>query len=174
MARAEGRIVNQADLASILGVSPVTVRAWERKGCPVIERGARGRQASYNTAAVVQWREEQAALAASGDTSAMDMEEARRRKLAAEAALAEMELATKRGEYVLVDEVGAVVESEYSTIRANFMSMPGDVAADLEHLQAHEIEELLATKVAEILNELAADSTFAAENEAVASAGDGA
>jgi len=163
--RGEGQRVNQADLAAIFGVSTVSVRAWERKGCPVDEKGSKGRSSFYNTAAVARWREEQAALAATGDTNAMDMDEARRRKVAAEAALAEMELATKRGEYVLVEEVGQIVEAEYSTIRANFLSMPGDIASDLEHMQSAEIEELLATKVSEILNELAADSSFATEGQ---------
>ncbi len=161
--RGDGQKVNQADLAAIFGVTTVSIRAWERKGCPVVEKGSKGKSSFYNTAAVARWREEQAALAATGDTNAMDIEEARRRKVAAEAALAEMDLATRRGEYVLVEEVGVAVEAEYATIRANFLSMPGDIASDLEHLQSAEIEELLATKVSEILNELSADSAYATE-----------
>ncbi|MBP0440676.1 terminase small subunit [Tianweitania sediminis] len=164
--RTNGRLVSQVELAQLCGVKTTTIRVWERKGCPIHSKGSAGKASAYNTADVMRWREEQAALAATGDTNAMDMEEARRRKTAAEAALAEMELAIKRGEYVLVDEVGAVVESEYATIRANFSSMPGDIAGDLEHLQASEIEELLATKVSEILNELSADSEFASEDPA--------
>lgn len=161
-----GKNVSQLELASLFGVSVVTVRAWQRKGLPVLEKGGRGKPSIYNTAAVARWREEQAALAASGDTSAMDMDEARRRKTAAEAALAEMDLAIRRGEYVLIEEVGAAVEAEYATIRANFSSMPGDISGDLEHLRASEIEELLANKVSEILNELSADGEYATEGEA--------
>ncbi|MDX6806326.1 terminase small subunit [Terrihabitans rhizophilus] len=161
-----GRNVTQADLAALFGITVVTVRAWERKGLPIVAKGGKGKASTYNTAAVARWREEQVALAATGDTNAMDIEEARRRKTAAEAALAEMDLAIRRGEYVLVEAVGAVVEAEYATIRANFSSMPGDIAGDLEHLQASEIEELLATKVSEILNELSADSEYASEDTA--------
>lgn len=161
-----GQMVNQAELAAMFGVQPITIRAWERKGCPVEIKGGGGHRSKYNTAAVIRWREEQAALAATGDTNAMDMEEARRRKTAAEAALAELDLSVKRGEYVLIEEVGAVVAEEYATIRANFSSLPGDVAADLENLKAIEIQEILAAKVSEILNGLVADDTFASEGEA--------
>jgi phage terminase Nu1 subunit (DNA packaging protein) len=162
--RGEGQLVNQADLAAIFGVSVVTVRAWERKGCPVERKATRGKASAYNTAAVARWREEQAALAASGDLSAMDMEEAKRRKIAAEAALAEMELSLKRGELVAVEVVGSIVEEEYATVRANFMAMPGEISTDLEHLQATEIEELLTSKVTEILNALSADGQYAVED----------
>lgn len=163
-----GRTVNQAELASLFGVSTVTIRAWERKGLPVGRKGGTGKASSYNTAAVARWREEQAALAATGDTSAMDLEEAKRRKMAADAALAELDLSVKRGEYVLIEEVGAIVADEYATIRANFTSLPGDIAADLENLTAVEIQEALAAKVSEILNGLSADDSFAAEGEAEA------
>lgn len=160
-----GRTVNQAELAALFGVSTVTIRAWERKGLPVERKGGTGRASSYNTAAVARWREEQAALAATGDTSAMDMEEARRRKTAAEAALAELDLSIRRGDYVLIEEVGSIVADEYATIRANFTSLPGDIAADLENLTAVEIQEALAAKVSEILNGLSADDSFASEGE---------
>lgn len=162
---ADGMDLSQTDLARFFGVTPTTIRAWERRSCPVVRTGRKGVQAIYNTAAVIRWREEQAVLAASGDTAGMDMEEARRRKTAAEAALAELELSVKRGEYVEIEQVGRVVEDEYATIRANFTSLAGDIAADLENLKAVEIQEALAAKVSEILNGLSADDTYATEGE---------
>lgn len=161
-----GQLVNQAQLAALFGVQTVTIRAWVRKGCPEEVKGGGGKSAAYNTAAVIRWREEQAALAATGDTSAMDEADLKKRKLAAETGLAELDLSVKRGEYVLIDQVGALVEDEYSTVRANFTAMPGDIAPDLENLTAAEIQELLAAKVAEILDGLSADDTYAPEAEA--------
>jgi phage terminase Nu1 subunit (DNA packaging protein) len=158
-----GRSVNQAELAALFGVSTVTVRAWERKGLPVERKGGTGKPSIYNSAAVARWREEQAALAATGDTAAMDMDEAKRRKMAADAALAELDLSFKRGQAVMIEDVGAVVAEEYANIRANFTSLPGDVAADLENLKAVEIQEILAAKVSEILNGLSADDAYATE-----------
>lgn len=86
-----------------------------------------------------------------------------RTRLAKEQADAqEMRNAVTRGQLVPIEEVGQAVESEYSTVRANFLSMPGDLADDLVGLQAAEIEEQLASKVAEILHELSADTRYAA------------
>lgn len=169
-----GQIVSQGELAALFGVQALTIRAWVRKGCPEEAKGGRGRRASYDTAAVIRWREEQAALAATGDISAMDEAELKKRKLAAEMGLAELDLSVKRGEYVLIDQVGALVEDEYSTVRANFTAMPGDIAPDLENLTAAEIQELLAAKVAEILDGLSADYTYAPDREASQGAEGGA
>ncbi|MBB4287678.1 terminase small subunit [Roseospira goensis] len=159
----DGRIVSQTELAAIMGVTAMTVRAWERKGMPVARKGSRGRPGQYNTADVMRWRAEQAAQAATGDTNAMDMEEAKRRKTAAEAALAEMDLALRRGELVDVETVGRLVAEEYATVRANIMAMPGELAPDLEHLAVLEIEELLTSKITDILDALSADGQFAPE-----------
>lgn len=164
--KGEGRLVNQGELASIFGVQALTIRAWERKGCPVEKRGGAGKPSLYNTAAVARWREEQAAAAAAGDLSAMDIEEAKRRKLAAEATIAEMDLAVKRGELIPIDVIGAQVEDEYASVRANFMAMAGEIAADLEHRSTIEIEEMIASKVTEILDGLSADGQYATEDAA--------
>ncbi|WP_162409339.1 terminase small subunit [Acuticoccus sediminis] len=156
-----GRTVSQIELAALFGVAANTVRVWERKGCPAERSGVRGQASKYNTAAVIRWREEQAALAASGDLAAMDVEEARRRKIVAEAASAEIELDMKRRDLVPIELVGAAVEEEYSAVRANILALPGEVAADLEHRTASEIEELLYSKVVEILHALSVDGEYA-------------
>ena len=163
--KADGRLVNQAEMAQISGVQALTIRNWERKGCPVRKKGGRGKPAQYNTAEVMRWREEQVVLAAAGDLDAMDFEEARRRKLAAEAALAELDLSVRTREFVPIEEVGAQVAEEYANVRAKFLSLPGDVAADMEGLTTSEIQELLASKVSEILHELSADDDYVSENE---------
>lgn len=157
-----GRILSQAELAALLGIQPRTVRTWERRGCPVVERGKRGRPSKYNSADVIRWREEQAVLAVTGDVSGIDIDEARRRKTVAEAALAEMELATRRSDLVEIEQVGAAVEAEYAIVRANFTSLPGEIALDLENLPAVEIQERLSAKVSEILTELTADEAYSA------------
>lgn len=101
-------LVNQLELARLLGVDPGTIRTWQRQGMPIEKASTRrGDPNQYSVPAVVRWREEQARLAASGDLNAMDMEEARRRKLAAEAATAELALDERRG---VVVEVGVVME----------------------------------------------------------------
>lgn len=171
--RPDGRLATQSELAQIFAVTAQTVLAWERRGCPVEEKGTRGKATLYNTASVIRWRTERAVAASAGDMTAIDDAEARRRKLVAEATLAEMEVALKRGELVPLEIVGLQIENEYSLVRANFMSMAGEIAADLEGLEASEIEEILSTKVSEILNGLSADGDFAIESEAESGTPDG-
>lgn len=130
---AEAPPVSQVELASLLGLSTAAIRAWERQGCPVESKAKRkGDPTLYSVAAVVRWREQQAALAASGDLAAMDMEEARRRKLAAEAALVEIDLARRRGEVVEVAVIAAEVGSALSACRARLLGVGASVAPRLE------------------------------------------
>jgi phage terminase Nu1 subunit (DNA packaging protein) len=49
-------IVNRAELASLFEVSLPTVDAWVRKGCPVVERGGRGREWKFHFSEVFNWR----------------------------------------------------------------------------------------------------------------------
>lgn len=168
MARAQtGKIVSQTELAAILGVQPNTLKAWERKGMPTVRYSERtGQAAQYNTADVIRWREKERAAQALGDNREMEVEEAKRRKLAAEASSAEIDLEVKRGALVPVDEVAAIVEAEYSTVRANLMAMGGEIAPELEHLSSVEIEAKINTKVAEILKALSAEDQYVGEGEA--------
>lgn len=48
--------VNRAELAKIFDISLPTVDAWVRKGCPVEERGGRGREWKFHTSEVFNWR----------------------------------------------------------------------------------------------------------------------
>ena len=47
---------NRAQLANLLEVSLPTVDAWVRKGCPVVERGGRGREWKFFIPEVCNWR----------------------------------------------------------------------------------------------------------------------
>lgn len=49
-------VVNRAELATIFEVSLPTVDAWVRKGCPVVERGGRGRDWQFYCPDVFNWR----------------------------------------------------------------------------------------------------------------------
>ena len=125
--------VSQVELATLLDVTPKTIRAWQRQGCPVEAKGRRGVPSRYSVAAVVRWREDQVRLAAAGDLSAMDADEARRRKLAADAALAELELCRQRDEVVELEHVEKVVGAALATTRARLLQVGAKVApqADL-------------------------------------------
>jgi hypothetical protein len=92
-----------------------------------VQRG-RGVEYQINLGEVMRWREERAVHAAVGDTAKVDMEEARRRKVAAEAALAELELARQKGVVIHQDVVFAVVSDEFASVRARLRSIPAALA----------------------------------------------
>lgn len=123
-----GRRVNKGDLAAVFGVSLTTIGGWVRRGCPFLVAGSKTVPWEFDTAAVARWREQQAAIAAQGDTSDLDIDEAKRRKLAAEAALAEIDLARARGEVVEIEQVAEVIGEQFSALRARLMAMPSKVA----------------------------------------------
>ncbi len=56
--KSKGQVVNRADLANINGVSLPTIDDWVCRGCPVMQRGARGRAWQFNTAEVRNWRDD--------------------------------------------------------------------------------------------------------------------
>lgn len=128
----ESPLVSQVQLAGIFGVKTDTIRAWERAGCPVESKGTKGIASQYKPADVIRWREEQAALAASGDLSKLDMNEARRRKIAAEAANSEIDLARKRGDLVEVSIIAVDVGDALAAVVARLQAIGARLAPMLE------------------------------------------
>lgn len=165
-------IVNMGDLAVILGVSRATVQSWVKRGCPAVQKGRNGRPWQFNTAEVIEWRSQQIANAAIGETRSLDMDEAKRRKVAAEAAMAELELAQKKGELVEIESVGELIEEEYARVRARLLGLPVKVAPALEHADLAEREHIIRNAVIECLDELTADAAFPSGGEVEAGAGD--
>lgn len=151
--------VTQIELAELLGVTPKTIRAWERQGCPIEEKGKRGRPSRYSVAEVVRWREEQVRLAAAGDLSAMDMEEARRRKLAAEAAAAELALARERDEVVAIEIVAKEVGAALAACRSRLLQVGAKVAPQCELTpDAASVKELIDDAIFEALDEISGNA----------------
>jgi len=151
--------VSQLQLAELLGVTPKTIRAWERQGCPVEEKARRGKPSKYSIAAVFRWREEQARLAASGDLDAMDMEAARRRKLAAEAAAAELALARERDEVVEIELVSKEVGAALAACRSRLLQVGAKVAPQCELTpDAAAVKELIDDAIFEALDEISGDA----------------
>ncbi|EYD71798.1 MerR family transcriptional regulator [Limimaricola hongkongensis] len=148
-------LVSQTLIAGICGVTTDTIRAWERKGCPVERKGRKGVAAKYRPADVIRWREEQAALAASGNLAAMDMKEAQRRKVAAEAATAELNLAKAKGEVVAIDLVGREVGAALAACRARLMSIGASVAPKVDLApDTAAVKEMIDDAIYEALDEI--------------------
>jgi phage terminase Nu1 subunit (DNA packaging protein) len=154
--------VNKADLAQLMGVSSVTIGQWVSKGCPYVQKGALGKSWVFDVPEVVSWREEQVALQAVGDTKSLDIEEARRRKVAAEAALTELDLAKRKGELVEIEDVAQSVGEDYANLRAKLLSLPVKLAPQAAGISdAAELQDLAESLVHEALEELVSDGIYA-------------
>jgi phage terminase Nu1 subunit (DNA packaging protein) len=57
---AMGKLVNQTELAEIIGVTDVTLWEWQKAGMPIVKQGDRGQANEYDTVAVIAWKEERA------------------------------------------------------------------------------------------------------------------
>lgn len=139
----------------MFGVSHPTVRAWVRRGCPVIQKARKGTEWQLDTVAVFEWQKEQTALNIAGDISGLDIDEAKRRKLAAEAALCELDLAKVRGDVISIKEVGDVWLDIVSASRSRMLSIPAKVAAMIAPITSPmKIRSLLEAEIEEALDEL--------------------
>jgi phage terminase Nu1 subunit (DNA packaging protein) len=157
--------MSKVDLANCLGVTPITVGKWVREGCPYVSKGNRGKPWLFNTADVAAWRQDRAVQRAIGDTSALDIDEAKRRKLAAEAAIVELDLAKRRGEVIEVEEIAALVGDEYANVRAKLLSIPVKLAPLVSVSDdALECKDLIERGINEALEELTADGTYEIES----------
>lgn len=106
-----------------MGVSLPTVDRWIRDGCPAKQRGTKGIPWIFVLSDVVAWWGERQREAAAG-TAPTDVEDARRRKLSAEAAMAELELAKARGDVAPVREFEMAQSKMMAIIRTNILNVP--------------------------------------------------
>lgn len=150
--------MNRAQLAELSGVSLVTVDTWVRDGCPYISRPVRKGvgQWEFSAADVFEWRIKREREAVLGEVKSIDEAEARRRKLAAEAGLAELELAKAQGLCVSIDDSARAWAQILGACRAKLLGIPAklghQVAIESDRLRC---EDLLTESVYEALSELA-------------------
>lgn len=156
--KVKGRLVNKAELAKIFGVTVEAVGGWIRNGLPCVTRGSPGRPYEFDTAAVVEWREGRMEDRLSRETDVTTLDEARIRKMAADASLAEYDLAEKRGEVVPVNDAGEMVLDAFQRVRAKLTSIPSKIAPLVSSTNdPDECRSLLQGAILEALAELAVD-----------------
>lgn len=145
------------EVAALLGKHRNTISKWIGQGCPYVEKADRdrGKEWQLSLPAVMDWREKYAVEQAVGDTSKLDIDEARRRKTVAEAALAELELSKQRGEVVSLEVVSTVVGDQLSACKARLVAIPTKVAPVLVSVtDVTECRDIIDAAVREALNEL--------------------
>lgn len=122
MAKTPGKLVNRAGLAEVMGVVTVTVDGWIKRGCPVVERGGRGKEWQFDTAAVVRWLRDEA-VAAAGPNDNADLDEIEKRTKRAKMRQAELELAKAQGLVAEIAEFERTQAVRAAMVRQNVMNV---------------------------------------------------
>jgi excisionase family DNA binding protein len=96
-----GYVLSAEKMAQAMGVHRRTVAEWIAAGCPAQKSGRNWRM---DTAAVMAWRLQRERQTALGEISNIGAEESKRRKLAADAASAELDVAIRSGAAVAIED----------------------------------------------------------------------
>lgn len=108
-----------------------------------------------------------------GDGKPADFEDARTRKMSADAILAELEVAKARREVAAIGIIAGVVADEYGAVRAKMLGIPDKMAPILDTTEGADAKrELLRAAIHEALEELSSDRDIGSAIDA-ASADDG-
>ena len=152
-------VVSKSELAELLRVNLATIDGWVRLGCPAHTRPLRkGQQWKMSVKDVVDWLISRAEEKAKGQSVSTGSEEAKRRKIEAEAELAEHELAEKRGQAVSIAAAQAAWAAMVGSARAKLRG----IGSKLGPLVATEIDPfrcrlLIDEAIDEALLELSED-----------------
>jgi len=119
-------VVTTSELGKIMGVTHQTIYQWRKQGCPSEKRGEGTNSGHvFDTREVIKWRDKRTLRqAAEKDEDALTKEEAQRRKLSAEAAMQELELARKRGDVVELREIELKLSDEFAQLRSSLRKIP--------------------------------------------------
>lgn len=141
-------------LAEYYGVEDRTVTNWVN-GMPACPSWKENGRRYFDSVKVAAWREAKARADALRNTEPLDLEKARARKMAADAELAELELARVRGEQVQVETVRETWSAIATKIRAQLLAAPGRYSARIVGVDSlPDAQRHLDAIVRDVLNEL--------------------
>lgn len=165
--RGRGINLNRAEMADAMGITPPTLDEWVKRGCPAVQRGARGRPWTFNSAEVLRWREDDIRSQAQG-VEVSSENELRRRKLEAEVELIELELAQEKALVVTVQQFERGMAKAFGEVRSRLRGvLPARVAARVATLTTEtEIKEALRDEIDEVLESLA-DAALIEEDDLI-------
>lgn len=121
-----GQNLNRQEVADFFGVAGSTVDAWIKRGLPVNQRGGKGKPWIFNSSDVAKWLEQRAKESSTGDLG--DERQLKARKLAAEAAKIELELARARGDLVPLSQLERALANTFAELKTNMRTVPSRVA----------------------------------------------
>jgi len=127
----KGRHLNRQETADFFGYSLTTVDNWVRAGCPVVQRGSQGVTWIFNSRDVHTWLVDKAVEQATGKkgaSGASNADEMKGRLVAAQAEMAELELAKAKQEVVALPQVERALSNAFAAIQAGMRNLPARVA----------------------------------------------
>ena len=126
----KGKILGKHEIAEFFGVTEPTVDQWVRRGCPVVQRGSKGKAWQINTAKVSDWLRQRDIEQATGNNLS-DEQELKRRKLAAETQKAELEMLRVKGELVPLRQLERALANTFAELKTNMRNIPLRTATSL-------------------------------------------
>ncbi|MCH7566001.1 MAG: hypothetical protein IH968_19510 [Gemmatimonadetes bacterium] len=159
MTKAKRLTISQTDLARVFGVSTRTIQRWEEEGL----REARiGRRATYALPVAVAWRVDRERR----ESDVMDFNEARARKMAAQAELTEIEVARARAEYIHVSDLDHLLAEPLARLRGRLLSFAGVVAPRLtEPLEVPQAVAIIDGAMAEFLEPISREGLLGGDQD---------
>lgn len=122
-----GKIVNRQGLAEFFGISLPTVDAWVRSKIPYIQRGGKGKEWQFDTAAVIEWRIAQAAEVAGKKLTSLETIEKETARVRLEQE--KLKYAKLAGLVVPMDQMERRLAIVFAEIRTSMRNLPGRVAS---------------------------------------------
>jgi terminase small subunit / prophage DNA-packing protein len=120
-----GKIVNQSELAALIGKSDVTIWEWQKEGLPMQSRGENGQANKYDTERVIDWLVQRAVLKVRDESQ-------RDRLTRLQADKLEQDLAMSNNVLVPVDQVQPIWKARVISAAAFLLSQSSRMAALLE------------------------------------------
>lgn len=149
---AQGIQLSLEKAAQFFGCDTRTVTRWLRDGLPG-EKDGKGRW-SINSAVAAKWLRDRERDDALGDVAKVNEQEARRRKLVAEAAREEHKLAIEQGAVVPIALYEASLAAMVGAARSKLLNIPTKLGPLVATLSAAEARDLLGAEINEVLQEL--------------------
>lgn len=115
--------VNRDRLSDFLGVSTRRIDELVREGMPGERPKTTGDSWKFDTAAAVEWLRQKERQNVLGEVVRIDEGEAKRRKVAAEAALMELELAKAQGKVLPITDFSKAWEGMIGSCRAKLLGL---------------------------------------------------
>jgi phage terminase Nu1 subunit (DNA packaging protein) len=153
-----GKLVPKVELSEVMGVAAPTISHWIKRGCPYVEEGSKSKQWVFNTADVIDWRMDRLRSQYEDperEANVIDYNEARRKRMAAEAELAELQLARERSQVVSIDVVELQWTNLLGAAKSQILAVPHKMAHRFVAMRnAKRIENLMRAELNQALTDL--------------------